>query len=106
MSRNDIEGNTKTSNGDYKRQLLFYRYLLDRFDDGRYKMIAGEIDFIEPTPKGDYKKEMFEILDEEVEALDLLVKDVCRKIYNFEFWDSNCDDKECEYCPLVKMFQK
>lgn len=106
MSRNDIEGKTKTSTGDYKRQLLFYRYLLDKHDDGKYEMVAGEIDFIEPTEKGQYKKEMFEIVPEEMQQLDELVKEVSRKIYNFEFWDSHCDDKACEYCALVKMFKK
>jgi len=31
-SRNEIEGNTKNSNGDYKRQLVFYNLLLNNFN--------------------------------------------------------------------------
>ena len=33
-----IEGKTKNSKGDYKRQLVFYKLLLDNYEKGKYRM--------------------------------------------------------------------
>ena len=106
-TRGEIEGITKTSSGDIKRQLIFYKLLLDKFDPpvggGRYKMAAGDIDFIEPDDKGRYHKETFAILDSEVQDLEKVIKTTCDEILNLKFWSRFCDDKDCEYCALRKM---
>ena len=103
-TRNDIEGNTQSSDGNIKRQLVFYKLLLSKFDDGkRYTMSAAEIDFIEPNDKGQYKKEAFEITDQEVEELVIEINRVADEILNLKFWNRICDDKDCEYCALRKM---
>jgi len=99
-SRNHIEGKTKTSNGDYKRQLVFYKLLLELYDNGRYEMISGDIDFIEPDEKGRYHKEHFEIEDEEVIELKETIHETAKEILNLSFWDSRCEKKDCEYCKL------
>lgn len=99
-SRNDIEGNTKTSNGNYKRQLIFYKLLLEGFDKERFHMDSAEIDFVEPNTGGKFKTEKFEITDEEVKELSELIIKVSKEILDLKFWDEKCDDKECEYCGL------
>ncbi len=99
-TRGTIEGSTKTSTGDYKRQLLFYKILLDRFEDGRYTMKSGEIDFVEPDDKGRYKKEVFDIEEDEVKALEEEIRRVASEILDLSFWKSRCDDKDCLYCAL------
>ncbi|MDO8520711.1 MAG: ATP-dependent DNA helicase, partial [bacterium] len=60
-SRNVIEGNTKDADGNYKRQLVFYKLLLDRYDAGKFVMETGEVDFIEPDKAGKYHKEKFSV---------------------------------------------
>jgi DNA helicase-2/ATP-dependent DNA helicase PcrA len=99
-SRNHIEGKTKTSNGEYKRQLVFYKLLLELFDEGRYEMVSGDIDFIEPDEKGRYHKEHFEIEDKDVEELKGVITQVAEEILSLSFWESRCDEKACEYCKL------
>jgi len=99
-SRNHIIGATKTSNGDYKRQLVFYKLLLEIYDDGRYEMLSGDIDFIEPDDKGKYHKEHFEILPEETDELKTLIQKTSEEIMNLSFWDSRCENKDCQYCKL------
>lgn len=74
-SRNHIEGKTKDSNGDYKRQLVFYKILLD--GEGKYRMSEGVIDFIEPNASGKHKQEAFVITDDEVSEL---TKDIARMV--------------------------
>ncbi len=99
-SRNHIEGKTKTSNGDYKRQLVFYKLLLELFDEGRYEMVSGDIDFIEPDDKGRYHKEHFDVSDEEVGELKETIQQTAKEILDLSFWGDRCDKKDCEYCKL------
>lgn len=66
-SRNEILGATQSSDGSIHRQLVFYKLLLDL--DGRYKLHEAMIDFVEPNPRGKYKREVFAVSEEEKEAL-------------------------------------
>ncbi len=99
-SRNEIEGKTKDSKGNYKRQLVFYKLLLDRYRNGFFKMKQGAIEFVEPNESGTYKREIFDITKEE--SADLLQKtlEMSEDVINLAFWDDRCDDKKCEYCKL------
>jgi DNA helicase-2/ATP-dependent DNA helicase PcrA len=106
-SRNEIEGATRTSTGDYKRQLVFYKLLLSLHAKGGYAstrqertMREGVIDFIEPDPKGRFHQERFYIEDEEVSELKSTIERVAQEIYNLDFWQKRCEDKACEFCRL------
>ncbi len=69
-TRNYIEGKTKDSNGNIKRQLVFYKILLDRYKNGFYKMQSGIIDFVANGKKEHtYKREVFDISKDESEDL-------------------------------------
>ncbi len=99
-SRAEIEGDTKSSDGNYKRQLVFYKMLLETFDPSRFKMMSGEIDFVEPNKQGKYKREKFLVTDEEVAELKMVVKNAAREILELSFWDKKCDDPDCESCAM------
>ena len=60
------------------------------------------IKFVEPNEKGDYKRELFDISDEEAKQLFEQVVQVGEEIVGLEFWNKTCDDKSCEYCRLRK----
>jgi DNA helicase-2/ATP-dependent DNA helicase PcrA len=99
-TRNDIEGNTASSDGNYKRQLVFYKLLLDK--EGKRDMKDGVIQFIEPDDRGKMHREEFEIAPGEVKVLEKLVMDVAREILDLSFWDKGCHDPDCKYCELRK----
>ncbi len=99
-SRNVIEGKTANSDGNYKRQLVFYNILLNRYRNGFFKMNSGIIEFVEPNESGVYKREIFEISPQESEELLAEIKRVCDEIINLTFWSVECDKKECKYCKL------
>ncbi len=105
-SRAEIEGSSKNSSGDIKRQLIFYNLLLNRYENQRYKMLSGDIDFVEPDAKGRYKKENFVIEPEEVEELEELIKKTAEEIMSLAFWTARCDNKECEFCNLRELMGK
>jgi DNA helicase-2/ATP-dependent DNA helicase PcrA len=108
-SRSQIEGKAKEvedeeesegqiEGGGIKRQLVFYKILLDR--QGKYDMVSADVDFVEPMPSGKYKKEMFEVVPEEVAALEKEIMRMGTEIIEGAFWEKRCDDPKCEYCAL------
>ncbi len=105
-TRGEIEGTTASSNGDIKRQLVFYRLLLSRLEKGiHYEMVSADVDFVEPDEKGRYKKEAFTITDEEVTELEVIIKKTVEEILSLSFWDKGCHEKDCEFCALREMMQ-
>ena len=106
MSRNAILGETKTDDdGNYFRQLVFYKLLLDKYENNKYVMKEGVIDFIEPGDNGRYKTESFEVTPENVVELEAVIKQVAEEILNLTFWSKRCDDKKCEYCKLREVMR-
>jgi DNA helicase II / ATP-dependent DNA helicase PcrA len=104
-SRNEIEGKTKNSKGEYKRQLVFYKLLLNKYERGRFNVKEGVIDFVEPDEKGKYKREIFEITEDEVRNLENEVKKIALEILNFDFWKTK-PKKDSKYRELVEMIVK
>ncbi|PCI29393.1 hypothetical protein COB52_02580 [Candidatus Kaiserbacteria bacterium] len=98
-SRNHLLGETKAKDsGNYFRQLVFYKMLLD--NEGRYVMKKGVVDFIQPKSNGKYIKEEFEITPENVDKLMTEITQMTKEVLDMSFWDTRCDDKDCEYCKL------
>ncbi|MEK7136067.1 MAG: ATP-dependent DNA helicase, partial [Patescibacteria group bacterium] len=104
-SRNQILGETKDADGNYFRQLVFYKLLLDLFEDKKYQMISGEIDFVEPSDSGKYKKEKFEVSEAKVANLKMVIEKVATEILTLSFWDKTCADAKCEYCHLRQLMK-
>lgn len=102
-TRNAIQGKTKSDTGDYWRQLVFYKLLLDL--EGRHVMKTGELDFLQPDKSGKYHKERFDISNSDVEALKGEVARVAGEIWNLDYWDRFCDDPKCRYCGLRKLMR-
>jgi len=105
-TRNEIAGLTKDADGNYYRQLTFYKLLLSR--DTRYKLhvTSGIIDFIEPDAKGKIGREVFVPSDREVKELEGEIERVAKEILlalspaEGEMKFIGCKEKECRYCGL------
>ena len=102
-SRNVIEGKTKNSTGDFKRQINFYKLLVDGSEKTRWSAKKGVIEFVEPDEKGNFHREEFEFLLEELEELKKQILQVSDEIINLDFWDKRCGEKDCQYCKLREM---
>jgi hypothetical protein len=105
-TRGYIEGTTKDSTGDYKRQLTFYALLLSLQDDERLKTKEGLLSFVEADEKGKIHEEVYVITDEEIEALRLEILRVTKEILSGTFLSTSCDPKMSDYCHLVEEFKK
>jgi len=78
---------------------------LDRFENGKFNMQEGIIDFIEPDDKGKQHKEAFEISKEDTDKLVGEIKRVAGEILNLTFWNKRCGEKDCVFCPLRDMMK-
>ena len=104
-SRNVIEGNTKDSDGGYKRQLVFYALLLSLHDDERYLCREGVLSFVESDGKGGIKEESFMITNEEVGDLKQTIIAAAKEIISGAFLSQICTDEESDYFELIKRWQ-
>ncbi len=85
--------------GNYVRQLIFYKLLCDHAPDFPYRMASGEIDFVEPSGSG-YIKKRVEISEKDAEELTKTIQGVWKDIQGLRFLDpaSGCGKSDCEYC--------
>lgn len=104
-SRNAIEGKTKTDDGSYKRQLVFYALLLELYDDERYRCRRGALSFVRATESGEIREETFDITKEEIAALRSTIIDAAQAIASGEFLSEPCDENESDYCQYVALLR-
>ncbi len=93
-----IEGTTADSRGDLKRQLIFYKLLIDL--DTRLKVHFGEaeLDFVEePAVSNKDGIRRFKIADEEVVELKKVILDAMKEIRAMHFPRTK-NYKTCETC--------
>jgi DNA helicase-2/ATP-dependent DNA helicase PcrA len=98
-SRNDLMGKTASGDGNYFRQLVFYKLLLEGTDTPR-EMTEGVIEFVEPDDKDEMKKESFDINTADVEELKETIATSAEEIMSLSYWSAHCDDPECRWCGL------
>jgi len=100
-SRNEILGKTKNADGNYYRQLVFYKLLLHHFKPN-WEMKQGMLDFVQVDSKGAFHKEAFEISSEDMIKLQDQVHEAAKDILSIGFWNRFCDDVDCQWCALRK----
>lgn len=71
--------------GNYKRQLLFYKLLIDNDPTFNYQISHAAFEFIEPSSSGKQVTRLFELKDEDVEQLKELIIQVMKEINELEF---------------------
>jgi DNA helicase-2/ATP-dependent DNA helicase PcrA len=98
-TRNTLLGNTKDADGNYYRQLTFYKLLLARTEEKQH-MKEGIVEFVEPDDKGNIHVERFEISDEDVSELEKLIQKSAGEILELSFWNTPCDEQDCHWCGL------
>jgi DNA helicase II / ATP-dependent DNA helicase PcrA len=87
--------------GDYWRQAVFYKLLIDNYDQKDWNVISTEFDFVEPDNKKEYRKEKVVITPADIEKLKQQIVTVWDKIQNKDFY-TGCGKEECHWCNFVK----
>jgi DNA helicase-2/ATP-dependent DNA helicase PcrA len=87
--------------GSYWRQAVFYKILVDNYQQKDWKVISTEFDFIEPDKKKQYRKEKIVILPEDITTVTQQIVQVWDKIQNRDFY-TGCGKEDCHWCKFVK----
>lgn len=82
-SRNDIEGKTASSDGDYKRQLVFYAVLAEADPFFPYTIGEASLHFIDDAKK--FTQETFVITPQEKADLRALIRAVYKEMLELNF---------------------
>ena len=87
--------------GDYWRQAVFYKILIDNYTQKDWKVISSTFDFVEPDKNKIYRKEKITITAAHIETVTQQIVTVWQKIQQRQFY-TGCGKKECHWCNFVK----
>ncbi|HAI85138.1 MAG TPA: DNA helicase UvrD [Chitinophagaceae bacterium] len=87
--------------GDYWRQAVFYKLLVDNYEQKQWNVVAAEFDFIEPNEKNNYEKRKVFITQEDVTTLTQIIRRVWDGIQAHDFY-TGCGASDCKWCNFVK----
>lgn len=91
--------------GDYWRQMVFYKILLDSEKYKGWEMLTGEIDFIQKNKKNEFIKEKLIVQPEDILIVQSQIKETYQKIKNHEF-ATGCGKEDCTWCNFVKTLKQ
>ncbi|HMU44795.1 MAG TPA: ATP-dependent DNA helicase [Chitinophagaceae bacterium] len=87
--------------GDYWRQAVFYKILVDNYESKDWKVVSTEFDFIEPDKKKNYRREKIVIKPEDITTVTEQIAETWQKIQDREFY-TGCGEPDCHWCNFVK----
>lgn len=91
--------------GDYWRQMVFYKLLLENFPAARHwKMISGVFDFIEKNSKDEFVRFTVPINENDLTTVKEQIKEVYQKIMNHEF-SEGCGKEDCQWCNFARTYE-
>ena len=103
MSDNAIKGDTKSSNGEYFRQLIFYKMLLSNDFHFREKRISPYLVFLSPDNKGRCDIKSLNIEKEDIDRVKGEIDTLIKSVWNGEILKGSCGEKDCEWCKMRKL---
>jgi DNA helicase-2/ATP-dependent DNA helicase PcrA len=101
LKKLDPPNEKEPNGGDYWRQAVFYKILVDNKSSKDWNAVSTEFDFIEPDKKKSYKKKKLVITPEDITTVTQQITTTWEKIQNREFY-IGCGKEECSWCNFVK----
>lgn len=93
-------GNKDVNGGDYWRQAIFYKLLID-LNPKEWNVTAVEFDFVEPDKKKVYQRKRIDISSIDMDIVKEQIKDAWMKIQRKDFY-TGCGKDDCHWCNFVK----
>ncbi|HEY2582580.1 MAG TPA: ATP-dependent DNA helicase [Mucilaginibacter sp.] len=93
--------NEEPNGGDYWRQSVFYKILIDNDRTIDWEVVSTLFEFVEPINEGEYHKEKIVITPDDTLEVTEQIKTVYQKIMAHDF-NTGCGKKECDWCHFVK----
>ncbi len=90
--------------GDYWRQMVFYKLLLENYEEKSWKVTIGMFDFVQKNKYGEYKQVVVPVFPQDEEIVRMQIKDSYSRIMNHEF-DRGCGKETCHWCNFAKRYE-
>lgn len=103
MSEKAIKGETKSEDGNYFRQLVFYKMLLRGNQRFEGKDIEPALVFIRPNAKGECSTVSLEISEGDILKVEQEIKNLTQSVWSGSLLSDFCDEPDCKYCALKKL---
>jgi DNA helicase II / ATP-dependent DNA helicase PcrA len=100
-ARNQVAGLTENSDGNYLRQITFYKMIMELMDK-EVSVNRGQINFVLLDDKDRRVYHEFELTNDMVSELKCELDRVFSEIMSGEFLLKGCEEDDCEYCKLRK----
>ncbi len=98
MSVNAIKGETKNDDGNYFRQLVFYKIILS--DKFKNKKIQPALVFIKPDAKGRCPIISLPVEESDISRVKGEIQQLVDSVWSGNFLKEKCDDEDCRYCAM------
>ena len=90
--------------GDYWRQMVFYKLLLEHYEAKSWKVTLGMFDFVQKNKNGEYKQVVVPVYAQDEEIVRAQIKDSYTRIMNHEF-DRGCGKETCHWCNFARRYE-
>lgn len=87
--------------GDYWRQIVFYKILLDNDKSSNYTMVSGEMNFVQPDDKNNFSRGKVVVKPEDITLVRTQIRETYDNIMALNF-RTGCGKPECNWCNFVK----
>lgn len=88
--------------GEYWRQMVFYKILLEADKTHHWSMNSGSFNFVLKSKKSDeYVNSKIVVSSEDVNFVSQLISETYLKMQNYEF-EEGCQDSQCRWCNFPK----
>ncbi len=100
MSVSAIKGEIKNDDGNYFRQLVFYKILMSQNPKWRDKRITPALVFVSPDNKGRCPTVTLPISDDDINNVKREIQSLLDAVWSGNIAISKCYDTKCEWCGL------
>ncbi len=90
--------------GDYWRQMVFYKILLENQPDRVWNVRNGIFDYVQQSKSGEYKPVEIPFFQQDEEVVRQQIKDVWANILDLKF-DAGCGKEDCHWCNFTKKYE-
>lgn len=98
----DLPGREKKPDGgNYWRQAVFYKILVDNLPGKNWNVLHTQFDFVEPNAKDEFDLIRLSITVEEVEQVKSQVSTTWEQVQQHNFY-TGCGKPDCEWCNFAK----
>ncbi len=93
-----IKGETKSDEGNYFRQLIFYRLLVQNNQFWKGKKISTSLIFVSPDDKGRCPIVTVDVEDADMKKVREEIQGLIDSVWSGKIAEMYCDDATCKYC--------